>query len=556
MVQQDSQFRIRKVSDLSDIFLNHSANYEEWGRGLTHAEYLGREQHLGSQPPCLDGNISYWSYEELQNNNQQQQQHELNGNSNNNNNNKSNWKMVSCCETLTRPAYYKIKNKPIGETICHSIGAVFTPAQYRGKGYAKKLLNYVISQFDDRNGAFAPLYDALDKRLSSSSSSSSSNKVNEEEEAKSKERFQNSFSVLWSDVEYYYNSFGYKLSSNFELVIPITKTDSNNNNNTKIIDNEIKWLTEKDVAEFSLQDEYQFREFLSADTQYDGIPRAAIIPSANVHQMTHARAHFVAPLLREHLVDKVQLSSSLLSKTTKVVENNNNNSNIKSSSKPILIEGDVDGSISSRIGTIKSVEHFGAKCGNVSMLWTQDIGNNKLNILRIIVDNNDIIIKSNEKEKKLEEILGNVFKLLNAAIKDASRWELSKITMWQQDIPRGIIVLEGEKGSYSSPSIPLFSLDDLATFWNSNNNNNTSKSLLTAKVVERPDSWPMARPLGGRKEKEQIQVMELGVMATKFKQQNKDNNNDNKIIKAKEILKMIPFGPQQELVYDGKYAWY
>lgn len=401
---ESSNLRVRQVYDIKEIQENHGANYLEWGRGLTKEQYLAREQHLGSQPPCQNKNISYWRLEILD---------EATGE----------WKMASSCETLNRPAFYKVKGKPVQETTSISIGAVFTPEEYRGKGYARKLLNHVIEQFDIKDGDFKHHFESLND-----------------------EQFQNSFSVLWSDVGHYYDSFGYKLSTNLELVIPLTSEPIKEK-----LDSKIEWFTEDDVAKFSDADQKQFMDDLDHLTEQDGIPRAVIKPSKEVHQMTHARAHFVAPLLRSHLVDK----------------------------KPEEITK-----------KIKTVEYFGAKCGPVQMLWTQDIGNNKLNVIRVMVDSQ---VRDSIAPK---QVLESIVALLEAAAHDAKKWELSKITMWAQDLPFK----------------PKLSLQEVRDAWNAKHGDTES-----GKLSDREDSWPMMRPHGGRKE-------------------------DGKV--------------QQQLVFDGKYAWY
>ncbi|VVT57801.1 uncharacterized protein SAPINGB_P005876 [Magnusiomyces paraingens] len=435
-----TQYRFRKVSSPTDIRTNHSANYLEWGRGLTHDQYTARERHLGSQPPCLDGHISYWSYEELSEND-------------------NSWTMVSCCESLTRPALYKTKGSPVRQTICHSVGAVFTPIPHRGKGHARRMLALLVEKFDQTDAPDSPFCD-LYANLARQPFAI------EDDEAIRKDRVLNSFSVLWSDVGTYYEKFGYKASSNLEMVI--TKLTPSDSDLAGSVDGTVL-LTEADEVEFAAKDTAQFIKQLDYMTEADGTPRAAILPSTDLHIMTHARAHFVAPLLRpDQVPDGV--------------------------THP---EGPVP-------NDFRSVQHFGAALqtgSHMSILWAQDIGNNKLNILRSLVEPPEGAKLVSSKEA----LAADLVTLLQAAVAEARRWHLSKVTLWIQDLPRDPVT-----------GADLLTLEDVVEAWNSQPND-SQYAKFPAAISEREDSWPAARPLGGRKS---------------------------------------GGSPQQVLVFDGKYAWY
>lgn len=327
----EGTYRVRKVTEKKEIQHNHSLNFVEWGRRLSLKQYLQREVHLGSQTSCSNGNLRYYTLEE-----QDSQTGE--------------WVVVSCLETLTRPSLYKIKGRPVQATVSHSIGAVFTPKEHRGKSHAKRLLNAVKAEFDDRNEW--PQYKGL-----------------------SEEALTHSFSALWSDIGLYYTQFGYSLTNSDELVIKVVP------NTVHDLDG-VHWITEDQIPELCKADEAQLIEKMDKDTEADGITRVAISPTEHVHELTHARAHYLAPLLKpEHL--------------------------------------DQNGGRMSR---------FGASYNGVWMLWTHDFGSEhpKLNILRVHCD----------QTLTEPEFKAAFDKLLKAASAECAVWELDKIVVWRQDLPR------------------------------------------------------------------------------------------------------------------------
>jgi hypothetical protein len=329
-------FRLRSLTSREEIDYNHTLNYKEWGQGLTTEQYLEREIHLCNQPSCANDGVKFWSYEQQDPNTKA-------------------WTVVSCCESLTRPAMYKVKGSPVRDTTSISIGAVFTPMEHRGKGYAKDMLDRVMEKFDEEKGAFAQ-YDQL-----------------------SPEALEHSFSVLWSDVGYYYSKFGYALTENREVAFPVPEVAPAGEDEATVAD---KFIEEEDIAAFAERDTAQFVRDLDAWTEADGTTRVAITPGADVHELTHARVAFLAPLMRpvEHAI----------------------------------------------IHTV----HYGAQRDGVTLLWTQDFGNNKLNILRVYSER-EFSPESADEMAFLQTLMA----LLQAAAQEARRWNLKKVTLWLQDLP-------------------------------------------------------------------------------------------------------------------------
>lgn len=391
--------RFRQLKSPEDIQISHSHNYEEWGRGGLEREiYLNRERHLGSQPISKD-HIRYWTLEIKTDPKDPSD---------------GLWTNVSFCESLSRPAFYKIKGQAIDTTVVHSIGAVFTPKEYRGKGYAKLMLKQLIAEFDNidpETGAFAEEYKCL-----------------------SQQAVDNSASLLWSDVGLYYEQFGYKEPSGHkELVIYLGDSKPT----TRRSDSHVTMLREDDIEAISNYDINEFKKGLDILTEGDGTPRFCTVPSAQVHEMTHARAHFVAPVLRQDEYSRV-------------------------GKKPAA------GST-----LVKNVEYFGCQLNGMALIWSQDIGNNKLNVLRSVLLEDFALCK--------EEALENYFKLLEAAVEDAGLWNLKKVTLWEQDLPM----------DFSKPNAPIFTLKQVEDGWNQRHEEKGA-------IEERADSWTMYRPLHGK----------------------------------------------------------
>lgn len=344
----EGKYRLRQVTEREEIQLNHSMNFVEWGKGLTQKEYLQREVHLGSQTSCRDGNLRFWSFEELDTST-------------------GNWKVVSCLETLTRPAFYKIKGQPVQETVSHSLGAVFTPMEHRGKGHAKNMMDAVVKEFEKQDTW--PQYKGL-----------------------SKEALEHSFSALWSDIGLYYSKFGYQLSSIEELVLTVEEAHP--------VDKDVQWITKDQIPAISQEDEKQLVGKMNADTEADGVVRLAIRPTEYAHELTHARAHYLAPLMRpDHTVQNGE-----------------------------------------------EVTRFGAVCNGVWILWTQDFAGDKLNILRMHC-NETLDSKS---------FLVALDKLFAAAVTEAQAWGLHKVTLWKQDVPR---LVDSKQLSLSSIAEACNSMD-------------------------------------------------------------------------------------------------
>ncbi|VVT58254.1 uncharacterized protein SAPINGB_P006114 [Magnusiomyces paraingens] len=317
---------------------SHRANHSAWGKGLTVNQYLKREQLLGSQKPCTKGRLAYWVAEELC---------------------ESGWRVVSTCEILTRPAIYSVGGQQVRSTLSHTVGAVFTPEEHRGHGHAKRMLEYIVNEFDKGlEGEFGSHFkDIIDP-----------------DSTVAHEQVAQAFSILWSDIGAYYSMFGYALTSSEQLQVPVDKM---------VEAPQVEWLGEEDVKAFAERDCANFEAQVQALAQRDGCVRAAIVPSHEVHVMTHARVHYLAPLMRPDLQIPVR--------------------------------------------------RFGAKAGALSMLWTLDFAGDKLAILRVQTK-----LEEEEENNQKEVVLKDFETLIKAALSEALAWNLGSVVLWAQDVPRNL----------------------------------------------------------------------------------------------------------------------
>ena len=97
------------------------ANSNEWRGALDVEAYLRREAHLSNQELTRDGGLTGWVLV-----------YQPNG---------SNKRQVLCgCETIRKKALVGVMGK-VEDTIAHGVGSVFCPPEFRGKGYAGRMMN-------------------------------------------------------------------------------------------------------------------------------------------------------------------------------------------------------------------------------------------------------------------------------------------------------------------------------------------------------------------------------------------------------------------------------
>lgn len=121
-------------------------NSTEWKGALSLSAYLGREEHLGKQKLIRDGGLTSWALVTTDTTPRA---------------------VLSSCETIRKKALV-VQEGRIREVICHGVASVFCPPEYRGKGYAGRMIRDLGEklhnwQTDDRDCLFSVLYSDIGK---------------------------------------------------------------------------------------------------------------------------------------------------------------------------------------------------------------------------------------------------------------------------------------------------------------------------------------------------------------------------------------------------------
>jgi hypothetical protein len=121
-------------------------NSTEWKGALSLSAYLGREEHLGKQKLIRDGGLTSWALVTKD---------------------ATPRAVLSSCETIRKKALV-VQNGQIKEVICHGVASVFCPPEYRGKGYAGRMIGDLGEklhdwQTDDQDCLFSVLYSDIGK---------------------------------------------------------------------------------------------------------------------------------------------------------------------------------------------------------------------------------------------------------------------------------------------------------------------------------------------------------------------------------------------------------
>lgn len=121
-------------------------NSIEWKGALSLDAYLRREDHLGKQELVRDGGLTSWAL--------------VTGDG-------ESRVVLSSCETIRKKALVA-QNGQIEEVICHGVASVFCPPEYRGKGYAGRMIKDLGEklqtwQTDGHDCLFSVLYSDIGK---------------------------------------------------------------------------------------------------------------------------------------------------------------------------------------------------------------------------------------------------------------------------------------------------------------------------------------------------------------------------------------------------------
>lgn len=144
-------------------------NSASWKGPLTLPQYLDREIHICSQSLTIDGGLTCWVLVDTALP-------------------ESERVVLSACETIKKKAWIAYGGKQVQETLTHGIGGVFSRPEFRGRGYATRMMT------------------ELAKALKTHQQPSGHECL---------------FSVLWSDIgKAYYAKFGWQPFESSHVSIP------------------------------------------------------------------------------------------------------------------------------------------------------------------------------------------------------------------------------------------------------------------------------------------------------------------------------------------------
>ncbi|KAL9063107.1 MAG: hypothetical protein Q9157_008414 [Trypethelium eluteriae] len=207
-------------------------NGATWKGALSLEAYLRRERYLLQAPLAKDGGITHWILVDSD---------------------AEDRKVFAGCETLKKRALVA-KNGDVVDVVCHGIGSVFSPPEFRGRGFGRRLMTEMGPQLETWQTEKAPCL----------------------------------FSVLFSDIgKQFYAKNGWHPFPSAHISIPATM-------------NAVKAVTggsplySGDLLQLCETDEKLLRQQLSALDPKAAKPTIAIVPDIATIRWHHAREEFVA----------------------------------------------------------------------------------------------------------------------------------------------------------------------------------------------------------------------------------------------------------------------
>ncbi|CZT20278.1 uncharacterized protein RCC_06136 [Ramularia collo-cygni] len=220
-----------EATDEETLAQSH-ANSDEWKGALNLEQYLRREEHIANQELTKNGGMTTWMLVHQPD--------------------PSGPRRVLCgCETIKKQAL-AAKDGKLEDVSCHAVCSVFCPAEFRGKGYAGRMMT------------------ELGKRLNKW-------QVDDKKPAL--------FSVLYSDIgKKFYAARDWHVFPSSEISLPASPS-------AEQLPAGVKLLKKEDLTEFCALDEKVLRKRLSKST---GGYTVALIPDNRTLAWHHSREEFVA----------------------------------------------------------------------------------------------------------------------------------------------------------------------------------------------------------------------------------------------------------------------
>jgi GNAT superfamily N-acetyltransferase len=149
----DSPHLILAQSTPEEYLQTIRLNSVAWRGLVTLDQYIERERRLSTQNLTKDGALTSWILVD----GRQQPNARL---------------ILSSCETYRKPAYLAYQGK-VEDIICHGIGSVFARAEFRGRGYAGRMMEEVAKKLDTwqsenqprKQGVFSVLFSDIGKKF-------------------------------------------------------------------------------------------------------------------------------------------------------------------------------------------------------------------------------------------------------------------------------------------------------------------------------------------------------------------------------------------------------
>ncbi|KAL8941599.1 MAG: hypothetical protein Q9216_002150 [Gyalolechia sp. 2 TL-2023] len=233
-------------ADEAEMIESSTINAASW-RGPLHVDaYLEREAHLRNTTLNRDGGITYWILIDTA------ASPILEGVR----------RILASCETLRKRALISRSDGSVEEIISHGIGSVYCNSNFRGRGYAQRML-----------AELAKILDTWQQ----------------------KERAGAHFTVLWSDIgKHFYARFGWNVypSTHITLFPKSARNCIHGLPKTSL-------LTAGDMEELCRLDEALLRSAMAKPASSEKILRVALVPDTATMQWHHAREEFLGERLHD-----------------------------------------------------------------------------------------------------------------------------------------------------------------------------------------------------------------------------------------------------------------
>ncbi|KAF2142237.1 uncharacterized protein K452DRAFT_227682 [Aplosporella prunicola CBS 121167] len=212
--------------------LQWTKNGASWKGALSLEAYLRREEHLARQDFTKEGGLTYWVLVDTA---------------------PKDRVVLAGCETFRKRAVVAQGGKT-RDVITHGVGSVFSPPEYRGRGYAARMMQ----ELGNKLRTWQP------------------------------EHGECQFSVLWSDIgKKFYAAHGWEPFPSAHISLPASTAAGNDGTLPPV-----RELYPADLADLCAADEALMRKNMQ-ERAADGKTHVAILPRLDKIQWHHAREEFV-----------------------------------------------------------------------------------------------------------------------------------------------------------------------------------------------------------------------------------------------------------------------